>query len=62
MAVGDLIKEAVSEARELCGCTQCQGGYEIGARTLGLHRGPQRPSSCVAAVILERMLRVRATS
>lgn len=50
---------AVAYARELCGCWSCWGGHEIGPRTLGMAIGAQRserPSSCLAAVILADLL------
>lgn len=56
--VTDRIETRVKQARQLCGCSQCQGGYEIGARTLALQpgvSGPSCPSSCVAAVVLAEM-------
>jgi hypothetical protein len=49
-------------AREACGCCYCQGGYEIGARTIATsypfgmapveYGPPRRPSSCLAPTFL----------
>ena len=50
----------IEEARKLCGCMSCQGGYKIGVRTLALYLQSEqagRPGSCVAAVVLADMLR-----
>ena len=58
----------VAVAREACGCSKCLGGYPIGTRTLavggnyalpGPHPDiPERPSSCVAGVVLDHYLRL----
>lgn len=57
------------EARRICQCLGCWGGYAIGARTIAIGMTdattpPQefeRPSSCLAGVLLEAMLRLGAT-
>lgn len=43
--------EMIADARQACGCHGCQGGFDIGARTVA---APDRaaPSSCVANTIL----------
>ena len=58
--------ELVAEARELCGCTQCQGGYEIGAKTIAAPSpsdasafgrfDQERPYSCLAALVLQALV------
>lgn len=48
----------IEEARKLCGCLACQGGYDIGSRTLVARMEMTRPNSCVAAVVLADMLRI----
>lgn len=50
------------KAREACGCMQCEGGYEIGARTIAagvpdVSRPAAPPTSCLASVILEELIR-----
>lgn len=51
------LKGAVRDARDVCGCVQCQGGYLWWRKTAGLLGGaPLRPTSCVAGVLLQRML------
>ncbi len=58
------MEEKIKRARELCGCTQCQGGYDIGPRTLAaparVALAPSheaRPHSCVAAIVLRSLLK-----
>jgi hypothetical protein len=46
----------VTRARKLCGCMQCQGGYDIGARTIAAMPANMRPSSCMATTILGVLL------
>ena len=54
------VATCVTEARRLCGCTQCHGGYEIGARTIAAANpgtGPTTPTSCLAKILLKDLLR-----
>jgi hypothetical protein len=53
--MSDLAKYVV-QARTLCGCTACEGGYHVGERTLAMGVGDRRPSSCVASVVLAALL------
>lgn len=48
----DLFSEIVRIARETCGCVQCQGGYDIGTRTIAAP-AMQRPTSCLAPTLLQ---------
>lgn len=48
--------EQVTEARRLCGCYKCQGGYPIGEHTIAMPGIELRPASCLAAVILLDMI------
>ena len=52
------VRKAVKAARELCGCSQCQGGYEIGAQTLAMPLAERRPHSCLAGSILDHIFDV----
>ena len=56
---GEEMDEIIKQARQLCGCTQCHGGYDVGARTIASQVNPvqPRPSSCVAAVVLSDLLK-----
>jgi len=56
-----------SEARRICQCFGCRGGYAVGARTIAARapgdmspppRPRERPTTCLAGVLLEAMLRV----
>ena len=49
------LSEVVAQSREACGCVQCLGGYEIGARTVQVP-DIQRPASCVARVVLAGLM------
>lgn len=52
------LKESVEAAREACGCSQCLGGFGIGARTIAAP-ADGRASSCLAAVLLEEIFERR---
>ena len=53
--MNETLKDRIAKARELCGCWQCQGGYGIGAATIGMSGDASRPTSCVAAVVLTEL-------
>jgi len=46
----------VEAARRLCGCFQCQGGYEIGQYTISMDATSSRPTSCLASTVLAHLL------
>lgn len=50
------LHEQVKTAREACGCMQCQGGYDLGGRTLAASMHATKPSSCLAMVVLDYLL------
>ncbi len=54
--MSDHLSKAGVEARRLCGCALCYGGFEIGARTLAMGPGKSRPTSCLAPQIFDRLL------
>ena len=39
------IVSLVAEARQICGCRSCHGGYEIGERTIAYPIGDAVPST-----------------
>jgi len=51
-----MIDEAVKDARRICGCVQCQGGYPIGEHALGALCRRRPASSCLAAILLPVLL------
>ncbi len=51
---GDALSGLAKQAREACGCHQCDGHGEISRNIDALH---DRPMSCLAAVILAELIR-----
>ncbi len=55
--MNETLKDRIAKARELCGCCHCQGGYGIGAATIGMAESASRPTSCVATAVLAELNR-----
>jgi len=47
----------IKQAREECGCYSCCGLRALGAHTIAGNAPRSTPSSCVAGVLLEYLLR-----
>ncbi len=50
------LAELGAKSREACGCSKCTGGFDIGARTIGMRAGQAKPGSCLAPTYLAALL------